>query len=77
MGLVKEPKLGDVRKLRGIYYLDPEDMEFKNTMKKCAQEMVEVPLASAMPCNIADGHEETLCAKDNSLKKKKDIHVLD
>ena len=33
IGLFDEPTLGDARKLRGIYYLDPGDMEFKNIMK--------------------------------------------
>ena len=33
IGLSKKPKLDHARKLRGIYDIDPDDMEFKDTMK--------------------------------------------
>ena len=35
----EKPKLDDARKLRGIYFIDPEDKEFKETIKKCSQEI--------------------------------------
>ena len=31
----EEPKLDNARKLRGIYYIDPEDKEFNDTLKMC------------------------------------------
>ena len=32
-GLSKNPKLGNARRLRGIYFIDPADAEFKETVK--------------------------------------------
>ena len=45
----KIPKLDNARRLRGIYYIDPEDMEFKETMKH-ARKKLELQMDSAMPC---------------------------
>ena len=33
-GAIEKPKLDNVRKLRGIYYVDVEDMEFEECAKK-------------------------------------------
>ena len=41
--------LENARKLRGIYFIDPEDTEFKETIKN-ARKKLETPLAPAMPC---------------------------
>ena len=41
--------LENVRKLRGIYFIDSEDMEFKETIKD-ARKKLETPVAPAMPC---------------------------
>ena len=43
--------LDNARKLRGIYFIDPEDKEFKETIKN-AREKVETSVAPAMPCKI-------------------------
>ena len=43
--------LENVRKLRGIYFIDPEDTEFKETIKN-ARKKLETPIAPAMPCKI-------------------------
>ena len=43
--------LANVRKLRGIYFIDPEDTEFKETIKN-AREKLETSVDPAMPCNI-------------------------
>ena len=43
--------LGNARKLRGIYFIDPEDKEFKETIKN-ARKKLETSVASAMPCKI-------------------------
>ena len=42
------PKIDNARKLREIYYIDPYDMEFNDTMKN-ARKKLEFPLESAMP----------------------------
>ena len=39
------------RKLRGIYFIDPEDKDFKETIKN-ARKKLETPVAPAMPCKI-------------------------
>ena len=43
--------LDNARKLRGIYFIDPEDKEFKETNKN-ARKKLETPIAPAMPCKI-------------------------
>ena len=35
-------------KLRGIYFVDPEDKEFKETIKN-ARKKLETPMAPALP----------------------------
>ena len=46
-----KPKLDNARKLRGIYCIDPEDKEFKETIKN-ARKKLETSMAPAMPCKI-------------------------
>ena len=43
--------LENSRKLRGIYFIDPEDKEFKETIKN-ARKKLETSVAPAMPCKI-------------------------
>ena len=43
--------LENARKLRGIYFIDPEDKEFKKTMKD-ARNKLETPVAPVLPCHI-------------------------
>ena len=58
--------LENARKLRGIYFIDPEDKEFKETIKN-ARKMLETSIASAMPCKILKN-----CGSDapNKIKTK-------
>ena len=44
--------LENARKLRGIYFIDPEDKEFKETIKN-ARKKLETSVAPTMPCKIA------------------------
>ena len=50
-GLMKSSILENARKLRGIYFIDPEDKEFKETIKN-ARKKLETSVAPAMPCKI-------------------------
>ena len=43
--------LDNARKLRGIYFIDPEDKEFKESIKN-ARKKLETSVAPAMPCKI-------------------------
>ena len=43
--------LENARKLRGICFIDPEDKEFKETIKN-ARKKLETSVAPAMPCKI-------------------------
>ena len=43
---VEKPKLDNARRLRGIYFFDPEDKEFKETIKN-ARKKLETPVAPA------------------------------
>ena len=43
--------LENARKLRGIYFIDPEDKEFKETIKN-ARKKLETSVAPAMSCKI-------------------------
>ena len=54
--------LENARKLRGIYFIDPEDTEFKETIKN-AREKLETSVAPALPCTIMKN-----CGSDGSNK---------
>ena len=43
--------LDNARKLREIYFIDPEDKELKETIKN-ARKKWETPVTPAMPCKI-------------------------
>ena len=49
--------LENARKLRGIYFIDSEDTEFKETIKN-ARKKLETSVAPAMPCKIMKNWEE-------------------
>ena len=48
---IEKPKLDNAKRLRGIFVIDPDDEEFKLTMK-AARRKLEVPMPPAMPCKI-------------------------
>ena len=56
--------LENARKLRGIYFIDPEDTEFKETIKN-ARKKLETSVAPAMLCKIM-----TNCGSGESNKIK-------
>ena len=66
----EKPKLDNARRLRGIYFIDPEDKEFKETTKN-ARKKLETPMAPAMHCKTSkkSKHGETL-GKTNDFKSK-------
>ena len=48
---VEKPKLDDVRKLRGICFIDPENGACKETIKNAKQKL-EIPMEAAMLCKM-------------------------
>ena len=56
--------LENARKLRGIYFIDPEDKEFKETIKNVRKKL-ETSVALAMPCKIMKN-----CGSGGSDKNK-------
>ena len=48
---IEKPKLDNARQLRGIFFIEPNDEEFKLTMK-AARRKLEVPMPAAMLCKI-------------------------
>ena len=67
---IEKPKLDNARKLRGFYFIDPEDKEFKETILN-ARKKLETPMAPAMPCKTSKKcqHGETR-GKINEFKFK-------
>ena len=45
---IEQSTLDNARKLRGIYFIDPDDEEFKDIIKN-ARRKLEVPMPAAMP----------------------------
>ena len=66
----EQPKLDNARRLRGIYFIDPEDKEFKETIKN-ARKKLETPVAPALLCKTSKTckHGETR-GKTNDFKSK-------
>ena len=67
---IENPKLDYARRLRGIYFIDPEGKEFKENIWN-ARRKLETPMAPAMPCKTCkkSKNEETR-SKTNDCKSK-------
>ena len=59
--------LENARKLRGIYFIDPEDKEFKDTTKN-ARKKLETSVAPAMPCKMMKKNRGS--GASNKIKNK-------
>ena len=57
--------LENARKLRGIYFIDPEDTEFEETIKS-ARKKLESSVAPAMPCKIEKNCESAASDKNKT-----------
>ena len=62
----EKPQLDNARKLREIYFIDPEDKEFKETIKN-ARKKLETPVAPAMPCKISKNNRN--CENGDKFNK--------
>ena len=61
--------LDHARKLRGIHFIDPEDKEFKETIKN-ARKKLETPVAPALPCKIIKSNKNCVSGVSNKIKTK-------
>ena len=52
----EKPQLDNARKLRGIYFIDLGDKEFKETIKN-ARKKLETPMAPDMPCKTSKNNQ--------------------
>ena len=48
---IEKPKLDNARQLRGIFFIEPNDEEFKLTMK-ASRRKLKIPMPAAMPFKI-------------------------
>ena len=56
---IEKPKLENARRLRCIYFIDPDDEEVKRITKN-ARRKLEIPMLAAMPCKLElNQHRET------------------
>ena len=66
----EKPKLYNARKLRRIYFTDPGDKEFKETIWN-ARKKLETPVAPAMPCKMSKNSQHAvICGKSDKNKIK-------
>ena len=61
--------LDNARNMRGIYFIDPEDKEFKETIEN-ARKKLETPVAPAMPCKIIKNNKNCGRGAFNKIKTK-------
>ena len=64
--------LENARKLRKIYFIDPEDTEFKETIKN-ARKKLETSAAPAMPCKII---KKKIVGVVHPIKLKQNLRVF-
>ena len=62
--------LDNARKFRGIYFIDPEDKEYKETIKN-ARKKLETSVALAMPCKIMKN-----CGSGGSEKIRQNLRAF-
>ena len=68
-GTEEKPKFDNARTVRGTYEIDPEDTEFKDTMKN-ERKKLEVRTVSAMPCKSRKTPES---AHSKALEDRKEV----
>ena len=68
---IESPKLGTSTRLRGIYFIDPNDMELKDTMKNVRNKL-ELSMKSAIPCKLQNlRHGETYGENKSNTRTSK------
>ena len=71
----EKPQLDNARKLQGIYFIDPEDKESKETLKN-ARKKLKTPVAPAMPCKISKKKIRIVGMVINSIRPNQNLRVF-
>ena len=58
--------------MRGIYFIDPDDVEFKETIKKRAEKL-EVPMEAAVPCEVRKIECKETCTGPETRKSNASV----
>ena len=66
----EKPKLDNARRLRRIYFIGPDDEEYKEILKN-ARRNLERPMAAAMPCKRLPNSIKKVTAKPEIESEKK------
>ena len=66
---VEKPKLDNARRLRGIYFIDPDDEALKDIMKN-ARRKFEVPMPAAKPCKTQREKYRETCRVEKNRRTK-------
>ena len=63
--------------IEGIYVIDPDDTEFKDTMKN-ARKKLEIPIDSDMPCKVENlGHGKTCGENKPNTRRSKYAYIVE
>ena len=73
---IEKSKLDNDRRLLGINFIDPEDKEFKETIKN-ARKKLETPVAPAMPCKMSKNNQNWVTRGESDEIKSKFASILE
>ena len=65
---VENPKLDHARQLRGIFFSEPEDEEFRHIIKNACKKL-EVPMPAATPCKTPINSRGETCHSVGESKR--------
>ena len=72
----EKPQLDNAPKLPDIYFIDPEDKEFKETIKN-ARKKLETSVAPAMPCKISKNNKNCGNGDKSNITKSRLACILE
>ena len=73
---IEKPKLDNARQLRGIFFIEPEDEEFKHTIR-IARNKLEIPMPAAMPCKTPTNCRGETCSNLWEKQNKIGLYFVD
>ena len=65
----RKTKLDNARRLRGFFFIDPQDVEFKDIMKH-ARRILEIAIPAVMPCKFQRENYRETCRTVEEHKTK-------